>query len=158
MQKHWFVVANRSGMRVFEQRGLEPKAHLVETIENPEGRLQVREIVSDQPGIAEASRLYGGSAVGNEQGPKRHIEERFAHKIRDYLDSHAHAGAYDSLVVLAEHHLLGRIRDLLGAPSRDRLVSSLAKDYGYLTDNQVIERLQPLLVEHEPVARAPQQS
>lgn len=156
MRKHWFIVANRSGMRVFEQRGLEPKAHLVQRIENPDGRLQVRELVSDQPGIAEASRLYGGSAVGNEQGPKRHIEDRFAHTITEYLDRHAHAGDFEALIVIAEHHLLGRIRDLLGAPSRERLFSSLAKDYGYLTDNQVIERLQPLLFEREPVARPAQ--
>ena len=156
MKKHWFIVANRSGMRVFEQRGLEPHAHLIETLDNPDGKLQVRELVSDQPGIAEASKLYGGSAVGNEQAPKRRIEDRFAHEIRDYLDSRAHAGAYDSLCVIAEHHLLGRIRDLLGSPSRERLTFSIAKDYGYLTDNEVIERLKPLLFEREPVAAVPQ--
>ena len=154
MKKHWYVVANRSGMRVFEQRGLEPKAHLIETIDNPEGRLQVRELVSDQPGIAEASKLFGGSAVGSEQAPKRHIEDTFAHKIRDYLDSRAHAGAYDSVIVIAEHHLLGRLRMLFGAPTRARLLETLPKDFGYLTDNQVVERLTPLMAEHEPVEAA----
>jgi hypothetical protein len=58
--------------------------------------------------------------------------------------------------VIAEHHLLGRIRDLLGSPSRERLTFSIAKDYGYLTDNEVIERLKPLLFEREPVTAAPQ--
>lgn len=151
MKKHWFVVVNRSGMRVFEQRGLEPTAQLIERWENPEGRLQVREIVSDQPGIAEASKLYGGSAVGNEQSPKRQIADRFAHKITDYLDSRAHAGAFDSVVLIAEHHILGRMRELLGAPSRGRLVSSIAKDFGYLTDPEVVERLRPFLTVREPV-------
>jgi protein required for attachment to host cells len=133
-------------MRVFEQPGIEPTVRLIETVDHPEGRLMVREIVSDQPGIAESGPLSRGSALGKEESPKRHIEDTFAHAIARFLDHHAHAGDFDTVAIVAEPHLLGRLRAVLGAPARARLRTTVKKDFGYLSDHAVAERLHELLV------------
>lgn len=148
-KRHWYVVVNRAGMRVFEQPGIEPMVRKIDALDHPEGRLMVREIVSDQPGIAEAGPLHGGSALGKEDASKRHLEAVFARSVVAYLDAHAHAGDFDTLAIIAEAHLLGTLRGLLTGPASHKLRLSIKKDYGYLSDHAVGERLAEFLVTRE---------
>lgn len=135
MEKTWIVVADRSEARLFELKKRE--LHLVDTLDNPEGRHRTRED-SDRPGRAFDSH-------GRRHAFERHqTPQRFAKQIADAL-SRARTAGVGSFVLVAEPGFLGELRSELDAKDEAQVVASLNKDLMKHTDAQLREALGEIL-------------
>lgn len=123
----WIVVANRTGARIFETRGIGGELRLVMELDDPRGRLHDREFNSDRFG-----RSFGPGNLRHAHEPEEHPFERaaanFARRIADELSRARAAGRYDALMLVAEPKFLGILRASLDDPTQARFSGALEKD------------------------------
>lgn len=129
MANTWILAANRSKARIFEMQKLHgPLVEVVDLVD-PEGRAKDRDINSDADG-----RLYGkgervqGHSTSADVSPTQHESERFAERLRDYLER-AHAQRrFAALWVVAPPAFLGTLREKLGKQLHGAIELEVNKD------------------------------
>ncbi|MEQ8232000.1 MAG: host attachment protein [Gammaproteobacteria bacterium] len=141
MHEKWLVVADRVGARIMAVldggRTLEPRV----TLDNPEGRLQDREIDADRPGRAFDSGGEGRHAMSREQSAHERIAADFAREIGAALDKARGAGRLDELVLVAEPRFLGHLREAIDAHTANCVVASVDKDLVHLAPDELVAHL-----------------
>lgn len=151
MNKHWYLIGERSGARIFEQDGIKPELKLVRNFENPDGRLATSELVSDRQGRSDRNTNIGRSAVGDNDGPRKHVLENFAHELGKFLEQEAEHNKFSSLVLVAEPHVLGELRKAMGKATMHRMRDSITKDLLNVSDRDMAAHLQGVLCVREEV-------
>lgn len=86
-----------------------------------------------------------GEPLNAEQGARTDAHEvevmRFAHHVAQTLESaHAH-NAFKRLVIVAPLSFLGLLRAELNKPVRDAIYATLDKDYTYLDEDELQDRI-----------------
>lgn len=137
----WVVVADgeKALFLYNEGDGLHPNLKVFREFEheNPPSREQG----SDRPGrYADASSVRRGAVENTDW--HRIEKERFAKEISERLYKYAHAGRFDSLVLVAPPTVLGDLRKEIHQEVSDRIVAEVAKD---LTGHPV-DRIETLLL------------
>ena len=129
MANVWILAANRSKARIFEMQKLHAPLVEIADFVDPQGRANDRDINSDAYG-----RFYGkgervqGHSTTSDISPTQHEAERFAERIRDYLD-HAHSEQrFDKLWIVAAPAFLGVLRGKLGTPLHEAIELEVNKD------------------------------
>jgi len=74
-----------------------------------------------------------------------HDEQRYAHTLVQALERGVASNQLRHLVLVAPPRMLGVLRDSLPRPLADRLRSSLAKDWGHVSDAALPEQVRPLV-------------
>jgi len=129
MANTWIVAANRSKARIFEMQKLHGPLVEVTDLVDPEGRARDRDINSDAYG-----RLYGkgehvqGHSTSADVSPTQHESERFAERLRDYLNRAHGEQRFDKLWLVAPPAFLGTLREKLGKQMRGALELEVNKD------------------------------
>jgi protein required for attachment to host cells len=103
---------------------------LLRELENPDGRLKDGQLESDRSGdsFTGTRSQAGRRAMHHEHGAHEHLIERFAREIAREL-SHARAeGLFGQLILVAEPHFLGLLRDALDTATTRLVVRSVTKD------------------------------
>jgi protein required for attachment to host cells len=128
----------------------------------PEGRRKSRELVSDRPGRSFDSwtRARGGHQAGSPRhglsshdDPKEHSAKLLSEKLATFVGS-AHAeGRFGELFLVAEPHLLGRIRSAMDKSMKNVISGEQEKDYAWLSHSQLSARLKRFLPK---VAKGPE--
>ena len=151
LKKHWYLVGHRAGARVFEQIGIKPELRLIHTFNNPEGRLQTRELVSDRQGRSNSSTMPGHTPVGSDDSPLEHVLHTFAKKIGKYLELELAKKSFDSIVIVAEPGVLGEIKKNIGNATADRLGEPVIRDLVHVSNYDMARQLQGHLCEREVI-------
>lgn len=140
----WILIANRTGARIIDKQGLE--LSLVESISHAQGRLRDRETDSDRQG--RSFNRTGGMrhAYAAPESTHEHDAKSFARELAEKLRQHRMAGRYERLVLIAEPHFLGLLRQALDDVTARLVVASLAKDLSEIP----IHDLAPYLPELPP--------
>jgi len=141
MKKSWFVIAHRAGCRIFSKAGAAGPLELVETLDNAEGRLQNREIDSDKGGTTFANPAHGRHVFSTEVSAHEQVAKKFATLLGNKLEEAAVSQRFDELILVAEPHFLGLLRQELGKNASARVTRSLEKDLANVKDNEMQERL-----------------
>ena len=149
--KHWYLIAQRAGARIFEQEGIKSELHLIRRFENPEGRLRTNELVSDRQGRSDSSGSAGHIAVGGDDAQRNHVLDTFAHKLGSFLESEAEHNSFMSLVLVAEPHVLGVLKSAMGTGTSRLLRDSLAKDLIHVSDHDMAAHLVGTLCVREAI-------
>lgn len=129
MANTWILAANRSKARIFEMEKLHGPLVEVTDFVDPEGRARDRDINSDAYG-----RLYGkgervqGHSTSADVSPTQHESERFAERLREYLDHARGEQRFDKLWIVAPPAFLGTLREKLGKHLRGALELEVNKD------------------------------
>lgn len=131
MATTWIVAADASRARVLQVAGPQRLVE-VDSLLNPEGRLQDREINTDARG-----RFSGGHTGEDDAGAVEHTEELFAKRVGDYLDKARNEHRYDALVLVAPPKFLGMLRKKIGKEVRARVVDDLGKDLSWFNARQL---------------------
>lgn len=109
---------------MFSSRGPGEAMELVNTLENPRGRLQAGEIDSDRPGRGgHGSRTHAG-----EETATAHVEQEFVLQLSTMLDRERNAGVFDQLIIVAGPRFLGKLREALSEPTRRLIKVALNKE------------------------------
>lgn len=142
-RRHCFVVANRSGARIFVKSGHEPPM-LVHAIDHPQGRAHERELRTDKPGRTFAS--WSGQSVRHALGKKvlPHEEDLidFTAELAQHLAKDRAEANYDDLTIVAEPHFSGVLLEHLDTDLRRAISHSVHKDLAYMNDIEVVDYLQ----------------
>ncbi len=151
MSKHWYLVGQSAGARIFEQDGIKKELLLVRRFENPEGALKTSELVSDRQGRFDSGNMTGHNAVGNVDAPRKHVLNRFAKELGEFLEQNARQNAYESIVLIAESHVLGEIKKTIGKATTQRLLESISKNLGHIADQDMMLQLEGALCRCEDI-------
>lgn len=110
---HWFVVASQKEARVFIKTSDRKQLRLLKSLTNPLGTVKRRELIRKKAGrgVKSIGRV-GAVSYSNLKRNDPHDEAiiQFAKEISHFLESEKLKKNFDSLTVVAEPHLLGKIR------------------------------------------------
>jgi protein required for attachment to host cells len=122
----WILIANRAGARIVDKQA--NNFSLVETIAHEQGRLRDRDIDSDKQGRS-FDRVGGGRhALSASESAHEHDAKAFAQQLADKLRAERNAKRFERLVLVAEPHFLGLLRDALDSVTARTVIASVSKD------------------------------
>jgi protein required for attachment to host cells len=135
----WYVLANRTEAVIYVD-GDDRKFHFLERMSNPSGQLAERELTSDRPG-----RSYSSAAGGtvhhslDRHRAQKHEEaaRRFARSISQTLETARNEGRFGSLVLVAEPHFLGLLRDALPSSVQRTVRHEVNHEYGNASEDEL---------------------
>jgi protein required for attachment to host cells len=113
-KRTWIVVGHRGGAKIYEHAGIGRGIKMIDGMTNPTGRSQNRELVSDRPGRAFASRGAGGRhTLTAKADAHEQALTVFVRDLAQYLRSGLSQKRFERLVLVAEPHFLGKLRKVL---------------------------------------------
>ena len=136
MKTTWIVAADASRARVLQVAGRKQLLE-VESLANPEGRLQNREINTDAKGRFPGPDRPGGHSSGDEDHTVEHYNELFAKRVGDYLDHARTQHRFDELVLVAPPKFLGALRKELGKEVEKLVADELPKDLSWFNAREL---------------------
>lgn len=134
MANTWIVAADSSRARFLQVAGRERLVE-IESLLNPEARMDERELTTDAH-----PRFRGTAGPGSdrqETTAQEHATDLFAKRVGDYLEQARHQGRYDELVIVAPPKFLGTLRGELGKEVEKLVVEELPKDLSWLNERQL---------------------
>lgn len=143
--KTWIVAVNRSEARVFEYNNKQDsEVEFVMKIDNPRGRLKDREINADKPGVF-SSLMGHGTRLTQPQLPKERVAQEFSIQVTEALEAALKQHQFDDLIVIAEPHFLGMLRNLFSRELKQCISREEAKDLNLstVTRQELKDRLWP---------------
>lgn len=142
--KTWIVVANRSAAKFFStdpQRGA--SVEYVSKLENPRGRLRNGDINADKPGAFGLPGTGHGSGRSGPQSPIERVAQEFALEVVAALSTAKSMQQFEQLILIADPHFLGILRNTLTKELTRLVVREEAKDLSLVTAEEVRDRLWP---------------
>ncbi len=111
----WIIVASAREARILEE-SIGNKLHQIKIIRNPLGREHNRAMTSDKPGMNRGKSFSksGLHAMAKENSPHEDALQVFAKKLVEDLHHDLEEKNVKSLTLIAEPHLLGKLRLLMG--------------------------------------------
>ena len=131
-QKTWVLVAHRVGASFYQRIDNGKALELVKSIAYPQGKLKSGQIDSDRPGRAMGVTSRRRIAFDVEKGSQKQNERKFAKRLAQIVNRAALGRKYDKLVLVAEPHFLGLLREDLDKRSTARVVGEFRSDLGRL--------------------------
>jgi protein required for attachment to host cells len=129
--KTWVLVANRSRASLYLHRTKQPALTTVEQFDHPEGRLKDGEIDTDKGGRVDLEHASGATSRSTYQRavePHEHIAQVFAKKLAERLYRGRVENEYERLVLAAEPHFLGVMKDALDGVTAKLVHGTLSRD------------------------------
>jgi protein required for attachment to host cells len=151
----WFVVANRASAEIYRE-GPDHVFFLVLRLTNPEGSLQEQDLDSDKPGRGYSSA--GGGTIHHSLDRRSHQHEEVARKFARAIIKKTEEKVNDKnstqLVLIAEPHFLGLLRDALTPRLKKLVKETITKEFGLKSTEEMqrlihsaIQAKRPLLVD-----------
>ena len=143
---HWFVVASQKEARVFIKTSDRKQLRLLKSLTNPLGTVKRRDLIRKKAGRGVKSIGRVGSVSYSQ--PKRHDPHdeaviQFAKEISQFLESERLNKNFESLTVVAEPHLLGKIRAVMGDYLNNSVTNWIKKDLQKTPKKELADFLLP---------------
>lgn len=125
----WILIANRTGARVLDKQGRE--LSLIAELSHTQGRLRDRDIESDRPGRGQSGNGAGKHALSTPQSSHEHDAKAFARELAEHLRQWRMQSRFERLVLVAEPHFLGLVRQALDDVTARLVVATVPKDLAH---------------------------
>lgn len=129
---HWFVVISQKEARVFRKDPARRQLQLLDSLKNPLGGVKRSALVKKEAGRGLKSMGRTG-AVGYSQrkrhDPREDASQQFARKIFKYLRARKLKNKFETLTVVVEPKLLGKIRGEMDDSIQNSVTSWIRKDF-----------------------------
>ncbi|MFP2963192.1 host attachment protein [Myxococcus sp. 1LA] len=137
----WILVGNASRARLFATDAkAEEDWRLVEEFHHEESRARQSELL-EQADNPNAGTLHGPPSENEPNGRKEVERDRFARELCAYLDKGHDQHDFDKLVIAAPPEFLGRIRRVLSARVRQRVLLDVDSDYSNVPAKELPDRV-----------------
>ncbi len=137
----WILVGNASRARLF---ATDAKAQgdwlLLEEFHHEESRAKSTELL-EQPDNPNAGSLHKPQPENEPDGRKELEHDRFARELSAYLDKADDRHAFEKLVIAAPPSFLGRLRRILSARVKQRVLLDLDADYSNVPARELPDRV-----------------
>lgn len=144
MTDYWVLVADQSRARLFYSDKIRTELNELETMINPDARVQESELVESERGryVGEAGSNHRGShAFEPATSLHKQYAQRFADELATRLEKGATERAYQRLIIVAAPEMLGLLRESLGNNSRKCLHNSVDKDLVRAKPAEILKHL-----------------
>lgn len=142
--KTWVAVVNRTEARFFEiDENLRNKLKFIKKLENPKGRLRNIDINADRPGVSKFSFAFSQTSLTKPQMPVERVAQIFAKTVSEELEKSLNAHLFESLILVAEPHFLGKIKAALSKKTFQTVSSTLSKDLVHVPDHDLFHFIWP---------------
>ena len=143
---HWYVVASQKEARIFVKTSERQQLKLLKVLTNPLGGIKRRDLIRKQAGRGVKSIGHLGSVHYSQ--PKRHDphEEaviQFSKEVAQFLQSEKLRKKFDSLTIVAEPHLLGKLRTEMKPNLQSVVIDWIKKDLQKTPKKELIDFLLP---------------
>lgn len=139
MKKKWVVVANRSEAKIFEYQGPTHGLKLLQSMENPDGRLRNSDLVT---GAGQASR----SDFDFFHEPKKKVAAAFAGRLSDFMNLERKKDSYSNFILVSEPGFMGLILGKLDDKSREKIYHKMPKDIVNERESSLMNHLKSVLI------------
>ena len=126
---HWILVADSITATIYKADARLDDLEAVVRLDHAAGRLQARDLVTDDRGRTQAYPGGARSATDPRHTPHENEVHVFAHEVAQTLRKGLTDKAFEGLVLVAPPMFLGRIRSELDVRTTDRVVGSIPHDY-----------------------------
>jgi protein required for attachment to host cells len=144
MTTAWILVANASEAKIFSNKGIGKGMEVVAKLSHPDSRKKASELVTDRPGHNPGT----GNGHGAHQpatDPKQHEHDVFARELAQQLDLGRTANSYQRLIVVAEPHFRGLLKNAMNTQVNNLVSDAIDKDYTKLTDKELASHLEKVI-------------
>lgn len=131
------LVAARDGAKLFEQEGNGQPLIMLSEFSNPEGRMKARDLVSDKPGRSMEIGSKTHHSFSPHEEPKEHLLSAFLDTLASTLDRDVEKKLFDRLVLIAEPHMMGKLRAALTKKILAKVETTIIKDLFHSQDDVV---------------------
>jgi protein required for attachment to host cells len=133
MATTWIIAADSSRARFLQVADRERLVE-IESLLNPDGRLQDRELTTDAN-----PRLHGPGGLSAREEPSavEHTVEMFSKRIGDYLEKARTDHRYDRLYLVAPPKFLGVLRKKLGKEVGKLVLEEVPKDLSWFSQRDL---------------------
>lgn len=133
-----YVVANQSDA-VFYLDGSDRKFHFIDRLSNRKAHLTEIDLVSDRPGrgISSAGSGVFHHSLGRGFTHHEQAAKDFARKIADQLGVARRNKQFHNLVLVAEPHFLGLLREALDSETRAVIKHEINREYAQGSDSEI---------------------
>lgn len=129
MGKVLIVVASHEAARVFEaEAGTTRELIEREDLFNPSARRHRGDLESDRAGRYSAEAGSSVHGMEREHGPKDEALSRYVRELAALVDDVCRPGGYGRIYLVADPHVLGALREALGAAARAAVAGELSKN------------------------------
>ncbi len=152
MKRTWVVVMDRVGARLFERMARQKKLNLIREWDLSTGGSEVGHngapIVSATAHAPEHDRRRGGRAPVPQETPahKEQSLKKFCREISGYLELERNTSHFDDLVLVAEPHTLGVLKQSLGDQLTKKVASTIDKDFAWVETRDIPELMDEYFV------------
>lgn len=145
-KKTWIIIAQRTQAKLIEYSGKGKNLLTIKGFINPAGKLQTRELVSDKPGRSYSqSTGMRRSAMSSSEDAHEHSLTVFAKELAKALSKGLSDHACDRLVLVAEPHCLGKIKENLSTKVQKYIQATVDKDLFRLDNKKLFAKLEDVL-------------
>lgn len=141
---HVIVVADAAEAKFFEQRRHIDAPRLVHALDNPMGRRQAGDIMSDRLGSRGNHPTNWQQARPQQTDPVEVEEERFAREIAHHMETLVDEGRCSTFALFTPPELLGRLRRHFSKRVEDRVIQEETTVLTNVPPTQLVERLQEM--------------
>jgi len=144
--KNWVLVAAQGGAKIYSVSNREKDLHLLEQVDNQEGRLKKGEIVSDHSGSAAHSRFSGSAHFDKLESAKDHLNQVFAQRIMHKLDQARKENLFQKLIIVADPGFGPFLKHSMGAELEKTIFEFIPKNYLSLSISELGQNLKERIV------------
>ena len=144
------VVADFSTARFYRLPADSHRLRLLQVLHNPAARGHESALVSSRQGRVYSRAVGHPQAFDAHRSAKRLASERFAGSVAKWIGGRCSALRNEDVVVVAGGRLLGLVDRRLPRAAQHRLVATVPRDLGHLTEAALARELLPL--RRRPVA------
>lgn len=145
MTKKLIVVAERAGAKLFEVTGIQSAPVLLESLDNPTGRMKNQELEPGHLTQVDYPAHGATSVVTAKKSPAEIEVDKFIKKLSDKIEVMATGNAFNAITIVAEPSTLGKLKQSLGSHSAKKLTDTIQKDIARLPEAQIKEHLTGLV-------------
>ena len=139
-KNRWFVIANKSNMTIYSEPG-DQKFHFIDRLTNDDGRVREGDLEADRAGRSDSSSGAGAHASDRSNHKHEEIARKWAAKISLRLNEGALKNDFEEMILVAEPHFLGILRDELPAPMMKKVIAQIPKEYTRGSDTEIREHV-----------------
>ena len=150
---HWFVVASQREARVFIKTSDRRQFRLLKSLTNPLGTVKRRELIRKKAGrgVKSIGRIASVSySEPRPHDPHDQANIQFAREISHFLETEKLKKKFESLTMVAEPHLLGKIRNEMKDELKGKVTSWIKKDLQKIPQTALAEFLLPKATDSAP--------
>ena len=138
------VVADNSTARCYRLPADSRRLRLIEVLRNPAARGHENALVSSRQGRVYSRAVGHPQAFEARHSAKRLAAERFAVTVAKWIGGRCTALRSEDVVVVAGGRLLGLLDRKLSRAAQHRLVATVPRDLGHLSEAALASELLPL--------------